>query len=601
MEPVIRVSKRCFQPCRIPHSHFFYPFVSEATPHVEMPYMPNATRRATIALLILLALFLSAWFLLPPVYRADKLRRGRNAAAAARAEMKLENWEGASRQVRLALSLAPTDPEILRTVATVCSRVGNPAALQYWQALHETGKATSEDQLAYARTLLSLDHPADARPILAQLLTENPRHFEALELSIQTFVLEKRFANALVAARTLADLYPGDDRAHASLGQMLLAQPGQDSQAQGETVLWSLALRSNPYRLQSIAALATRPQISTNQLRLLAYNIPDVAGLPGCLLRLDIERRLKPDSDPQAFATQALACRPATPSIDQDIHLADWFYRYGLNQNALDLLPEAICRTNGPALQRRLQGFANTGQWGEVTRCVEDKTLPIDVVLRNIYRAIIAHRNGSEEGVVVHLNTAANAVGLDPAQARLVAGYAEALNQPRIAAESLQRLLSNPSYAAATGPQIFRLLSRVDDVGPLLEAIERMLQFDPRNPFLINDRAWWRLVTGQRIAESRQQVLDLLQTDPASPRFIASLALSHLRDNNADQALALTEPIMLSSTNPLPRLRLVYCAALGKAGQREAARRIGRELDPARLRSAERLLVTDWLTATNSL
>ncbi len=562
--------------------------------------MPNATRRATIALLILIALFLAAWFLLPPIYRADKLRRGRKAAAAAQAEMKVGNWDGVSRQVRLALSLAPTDPEVLRTVATVCSRVGNPAALQYWQALHETGTATSEDQLEYARSLLALDHPADARPILARLLTENPRHSEALELSIQTFVLEKRFADALVAARTLADLYPGDDRAQASLGQMLLAQPDKDNQARGETVLWSLALRTNSYRLQSIAALASRPGISTNQLRLLAYNIPEVAGLPGCLLRLDIERRLNPDPDPQAFAAQALACRPATPSIDEDIQLADWLYRYGLNQNALDLLPESVCRTNGPALQRRLQGFANTGQWGEVTRCVEDKELPIDPVLRSVYRAVIAHRNGSEEGVAVHLNTAANAAGIDPAQARLVAGYAEALNQPRIAAETLQRILSNPSYAAATGPQIFRLLSRVDDVGPLLEAIERMLQFDSKNPFLLNDRAWWRLVTGQRIAESRQQILTLLETDPSSPRLVASLALSHLRDDNADQALALTEPIMLASTNPPTRLRLVYCAALGKAGQREAARRVGRALNPARLRSAERLLVADWLTVTNS-
>lgn len=563
--------------------------------------MPNATRRATIALLILLALFLAAWFLLPPVYRADKLRRGRNAAAAALAEMNLENWIGASRQVRLALSLAPTDPEVLRTVATVCSRVGNPAALQYWQALHQSGKATSEDQLDYARSLLALDHPTDARPILARLLTENPRHYETLELSIQTFVLERRYADALVAARALTDLYPGDDRANASLGQLLLAQPDKGSQSLGETVLWGLALRTNSYRLQSIAALAARPDLSTNQLRLLAYNIPDTAGISGCLLRLDIQRRINVTQDPQALAAQALACRPGTPSVGQDIELADWFFKNGLSQNVLDLLPESLCRTNGAALQRRLQGFANTGQWGEVTRCVEDKLLPIDPVLRNVYRAIIAHRNGSEDGVAVHLTTAANAVGLDPAQARLVADYAEILNQPRIAAETLQRLLSNPSFASSTGPQIFRLLGRVDDVGPLLEAIERMLQFDPKNPFLLNDRAWWRLVTDQRIAESRQQVLDLLQADPANPRFIASLALSHLRDNDADQALALTEPIMLSSTNPLPRLRLVYCAALGKAGQREAARRVGRDLEPTRLRSAERLLVTDWLTATNSL
>ncbi len=562
--------------------------------------MPNATRRATIALLILLALFLGAWFLLPPLYRADKLRRGRNAAAAARVEMKVENWEAASRQVRLALSLAPTDPEILRTVATVCSKVGNPAALQYWQALHESGNATFKDQLEYVRTLLTLDHPADARPILARLLTEDPRHYEALELSIQTLVLEKRYGDALIAARTLAELYPGDDRAHASLGQLLLAQPDKESQTHGETVLWGLALRTNSYRLQSIAALASRPGISTNQLRLLAYNIPDTAGLPGCLLNLDLQRRIHPDSDPQTLAAQALACRPANPSVDQDIRLADWFFQLGLNQQALELLPESVGKTNGPALQRRLQGFANTGQWGEVTRCVEDKDLPIDPVLRNIYRAIIAHRNGSTDGVVVHLNTAANAVGINPAQARLVAGYAETLNQPRIAAETLQRLLSNPSYAASTGPEIFRLLSRVDDVGPLLDAIERMLQFDPKNPFLLNDRAWWRLVTDQRIAESRQQVLALLQSDPANPRLVASLALSHLRDNDADQALALTESIMLTSTNPMPRLRLVYCAALGKAGQREAARRIGRGLSSAGLRSAERLLVTDWLTTTNS-
>jgi len=573
--------------------------VSEATPKVEMPYMPNATRRVTIALGVILALFLGTWFFLPKIYKADKLRRGRNAAAAAMVEMEAERWDASGRQVRLALSLAPTDPQVLRTVATVCSRVKNPAALQYWQALVESGHSTRADRTEYARTLLALDHVDPARPILAALLAEDPRDQEVLELSIQALVLDRRYQDALVAAQTLAGLYPGDDRATASLGQLLLAQPEKISQQHGETVLWGLALRDGKYQFQSIVALANRPNLTDDQLRLLARSIPESAGYPGCLFRLDIERRLQPDGDLLELASKAHACRPIQADLDDDLQLADWFFRHSLSQHALDLLPESVCRTNAPALQRRLQGFANTGQWGEVTRWIEDSDLSIHPVVRNIYRAIIAHRSGSNDGVATYLNSASTAAGNDPTMARLVAGYAEALGQPRIAAEALQKLLSNPSFASSTGPEIFRLLSRIDDVGPLLEAIERLIQFSPKNASLVNDRAWWRLITGQRIAESRQQVLELLKEDPDNPRLLASLALSHLRQDDAERALALTEPVMLSTTNPPARLRFVHCIALGKAGQREAARRVGRDIDPGRLRSAERILVDDWLSRTN--
>jgi hypothetical protein len=88
--------------------------------------------------------------------------------------------------------------------------------------------------------------------------------------------------------------------------------------------------------------------------------------------------------------------------------------------------------------------------------------------------------------------------------------------------------------------------------------------------------------------------MELTKAYPNRARYLATLALSYTRENNPDKALQIIEQAYLQTTNPAPRVQFVYCASLGLAGQREAARRVGALLQKKNLRSAERALVAEW-------
>ncbi len=97
-----------------------------------MPAIPDATRRVPIALGILLALVIGAFFLIPPAYRKNKVYRAHKVIAALPGELERQDWRAAGNRVRLALSLAPMDPDVQRAVATFCTKLESPFALQYW-------------------------------------------------------------------------------------------------------------------------------------------------------------------------------------------------------------------------------------------------------------------------------------------------------------------------------------------------------------------------------------------------------------------------------------------------------------------------------------
>lgn len=559
-----------------------------------MPYMPNATLRVTVVLVLLLVLGIGASLTVPPFYRKLKIQRALRAAAQAEIAMEKGNWSEAGNRIRLSLSLAPAEPGVLRTVGRFCTRLESPVGLQYWQMLVDSGQATRQDRIDYVRNLIQVDQPENARKLLVELLKENIRDFDCLELSLRALLLEQRTRDALIAAEAMVEYFPSNDRGLFELGRNLLAQKDPSLQSKGEVILWGLILRDNPFQLPAIGTLSSRTNLSPSELQLLVRRLPKDNSLASGLLGLELNEKLRRVPSRSQMAQAALGALPTNSPIESHIALADWLFARNFHLEGLQVIPTNSLRTNTAALQRYLQGLGGLQRWQEASRLVEDPELPLSRVLRDVFRAVVASRIGTPDEVVVHLTSAATGTRDDPSLARLVAGYAEAFGQPSIAADALQSLMANPSHVQRTAPKIMQLLTKVDDTQPLLQALDRLIQFTPDDPNLRNDRAWWLLITGQRIEECRATAAELTKLHPGNERYHATLALSYVRDNNPEKALQIIEHRFLQATNPPTRTRFVYCASLGLAGQREAARRVGATLQKQYLRSAERALVAEW-------
>jgi hypothetical protein len=545
----------------------------------------------------LVALVLGAIAVIPPSYRYSKKVRAEKAAAKAEEAMKRSDWEVAGHNVRLAIGLGPQNPAALRVAARLSTLAGNPNASQYWQMFLDRGQPTRDDRVLYARLLLRMHRTDLARQQIIELLKADAHDPEAMELSLSLLLDEGRAKDALVAARAVADEFPNRPGAELSLARVLLHRAPGGTNAEAHRLLWNLAFGTGPDAFSALTELSRLPDMSPGELKMLRQRAPDLQtnALLAAMVDVNLQLRLEPKMDLEEPSRRLRDLVPTQEWGENRLMACDWLLNHLQPAKALELCPTPASRTNAPLLQRRLQALANLNHWDEISTQVEDPDMPLETVMRNVYRAIVATHREKPEEAATHLSTATAAAGDQPEVLEMIAGYAESLNQPALAAEALQRLLSNPTLATATGPRILRLLNRVDRIPPLLLAMDRLLQFDPNNDVLRNDQAWFRLLAGEKVAESTATAAQLSAKYTNAPRYAATLGLGWLRQGTPERAYDFLESLRLGETNAPLRARLVLCASMGAAGRRDAARRSARLISTNQLRSEERLLIEEWL------
>ncbi len=545
-----------------------------------------------------LAVALAAWFLaVPRVYRAYKSSRGERVARVALAAIDRGDWEEASQNALLAIRLAPQNPLALRAAANMATLTGNPKALHFWTLLFERTTPTREDRLAYTRLALRIRRPDLARAQLTVLLRENRHDPEAMALGLAALMEEGRPKDALVAAPALADEYPDRPGTELQLSRALMAVGGSENQRQALHLLWNLAFGSKPDAFAAVAELSRMPGLSPGELRMLARRAPGTQ--TNALFRLlvdhNVRLRLDPNTDRIAAAKAVVSSIGIHSPVDERIVAIDWILANAPATHALELASAPWCLTNTPVLERRLQAFALLDRWNDISAQIEDADTAIDPVSRDLYRAIVATHQKRPDEAARHLASAARRSGDDPGPLQMVAAYAESLDQPRVAAEALHPLLGNPALAPTAAPRVLGLLKRVDEIGPMSRALERLLAFDPSNTALRNEQIWLRLLASERTAENQRAAQRLVDEEPDNPRYLASAALAWYRLDDPGKALELMEAHQFGDTNAPVRNRLVHCAALGATGRRDAAHRLARQIPLAGLRSEERLLIQRWL------
>ncbi len=547
--------------------------------------------------LALVGMVLATILVVPRVYRSHKRKRGEKTALVARAAIDRGDWQAAGQSVLMATRLAPESPVVLREAARLTTIMGHPSAGQYWGLLFERTEPTRADRVMFSGLMLRIRRTDLIRPHLVALLKKDPRDAEAMELALVMFMEEGRAKESLLAARTIADEFPERPGAELHLARTLLAVGRKDRRDEARHLLWSRAFRPKPDAFAAIAELSRMPEVSTDELRMLLRRVPETE--TNALYRLLVESNIRFRLDPNAERSEAGqavvdAVGRKSPAAERIVAI-DWLIANDRPSDALRIATQPWIRTNAVILQRRLQALAVLDRWDEIRQRVEDRATILDPVTQRLYRAVIANHGKHPTEAVMHLSAALAIPGSGPDELQSIAAYAEALDQPKIAALALQPLLSNPTLAPITGPRILGLLSRVDTVPPMLQAIERLLAIDPANDALRNDQSWLRLLVEDRTQETLEAAVQMSRKHPEDARFLATEALGWLKSNHPEKAYELLDAHAFGGTNSPVRARLVHCAAMGAVGRRDGARRLAREIEPNKLRSEERVLVQEWL------
>lgn len=545
----------------------------------------------SIALPLTVASVLSA----RPLYHDLKSWRARQLAFQAERLLAEQKWTEASEKAQGAFLLCPTEPDAIRAVATLETEAGLPGALEFWQTLLATKRATPADRRSYVAAALRSGAPGPAHAELARLLAEEPDQPADLWLLARVCLAEGdpaaagRFASAAAAGDPTNRQY----RLFAATLSFDAAQAGP--RASARQTVWSLGRETDAVGLQALEFLASHRDLDAHQLRELASLLEQhpLRRTAERLLALALRLREQPARRAQVLDAAMSAFAHSDPADRRDF--GAWLNQQGEFNRTLTLLPLADARQRMDLFIVHLDALASLGRWTEIETLLKDQTTPLPPVSREAFKARCALQLKDSGLAAACWRHALAAAENNLPDLWWLADYAGKNGEVGAARSAYRAWMDRvrdprPGYQALT-----RLLEQSGTTVELRDLLGEGLKRWPDDPALRNDRAYLSLLLGEEVDRCRRTAEDLVAQNPESLPHRTTLALARYRLKDFAGALQVYAGQDYDWTAALPGNRAVYAAVLAANHSTVEARRIARGVSAAALRPEEQTLIQPLL------
>ncbi|MEI6034944.1 MAG: hypothetical protein WCS65_11775 [Verrucomicrobiae bacterium] len=523
-----------------------------------------------------------------PRLPALKLWRSEQLARQAAAAMDAADWGRAHAKTIAAFQLDPQNPNALRAAARLNAAAGMPQARDFYRTLLATGKATGDDYLNYADSLLrSGSYP----PFLAAVTEAGNR----LPGDVRVRILLARYAlvanDWAVASNLLHEVLASSQASvldKTLSAQILLTIPVPEIRRIASE--WILA---NPS--------ATSPDSRLLEAILAANDIPEalkiraaaaVEKVPGRRFEGRIEAaasRLRSNPEDKERVFQELVREAKT--LDDRKSLASFCVRLGQSQNALDLLPLGVARTRRDLFLIWLDASAGLGRWDEVLNILKSRQNPLEPGLRDLFIARCYESLGQENSAAISFERAARSPTEDRDLLFYLAGYFNQRGRLPLAEIVLRRLTVDPLASRPAYEALLNLCRARGDSKTLLGVLEEMHQRWPKDPAVANDRNYLLLLLNRDIARTLERSRRLEAAHPDLFPLKMTCALGRLRDGHAADGLKIFEDSQVQFGQLLPGQKAVFSALLDACGMSSAAAEVRAGLENLQLLPEERALL----------
>ncbi len=533
-----------------------------------------------------------------PVYRQIKTRRAHRIAAEVMAQINAGAGTNVLQQVRLILSLAPNDEQVLRTAAVYCTTNRQPEAFTYWEMLLDAVPGTREDHLAFAQVAADAGRYEVATRELTALLVRPGGDVDAARVALRLAMKRGAWEFASRTAEHVLQLDPKDRQAELwrDIALIRTRQPAAINAAKSS--LLTLIFQPGDGWREGVDALLECPGISRVELGLIRRRLADLnsEAIADQLRFFSVEWIISPDRrgpilDHVRQLTQAARSEP-------DIELTGrWLLAHEAAEVALELFPRAQSLGNRVRMQVHVLALARLGRWDEVAAVTSDTSSGLDAHVATVLSVAAACQkpNGADQAAVRALLADHNLRGAELVEAVQIAeenGLYEA------AIHLLDYLLDLPSLMPEAANRILMLSGRVDHLALRRRALDRLVSAYPNDPLALPQLGYVEAV----LPGGNLRIIDRVEKLPGSEtNQFAQLvcALGEMRRGKGEAALTRLAAFSPPEEAMDYRLHLAYAAAYGVAGATTEARRHAALADKAPLQIEERALISRWLPQTN--
>src|SRR3989440_7993612 len=544
-------------------------------------------RRWTVLIIGVLLLAIAATV----TYHWLKRQRADRFAAAGDALVAADKLNDAAVQYRVALQLDPSNYHGLSGAARLATKAGRPEALELWQKVQTLSQCTTRDRQDYADLLIKTNRLNLAEKVINPLLKENP-DTKTLQLAARYSRKIGDSVKALEYARIASKRAPDDDAARFQLAEILAQSMDATEQTEARKILWEIAAKPSVYKKPAVEALATAPQLTTDERNRLLQELTALTPktIKDDLLAADIRFHLHPDEAAQIY--REIVDRWQNGKPEEIVDLARWLNAHQQAELVLSTLPIEQALQDNQLLLARLDALASLQRWNDIDDVLNRSDVTLDPSVIESFRARTAQERNAVLDAEVHWNHAISLAGTDPFKLLFVANFAEQSRATAAAMKGYEQLARFPDHADLAHRGTQRVSQKSGETAAQRAAMSKISARAPDDPNAADQLAYLSLLLGEDVDKNFAVAKKLTEQYPNRLSYRVTTALGYLRQHDPASALSqFKAPAPIDWKRTLPAWRAVYAAALLASDRNDEARDIIATVPRDRLNPQERKLI----------
>jgi tetratricopeptide (TPR) repeat protein len=575
-------------------------------------------RRLLVIALSAVILLVVAVLVARPVRNAIRGWQARRHAERAFVLIDQKKWREAGDEVKAAYQLRSNEPQALRAVARLLSRIGQVDALEFWKKLDAVAPLTKGDLREETGIALHTNDLAAATEAVQRLLKNEKEKPSAADwlLAADVWGRKREYDKASqFAEKALAEPEPTRREQFQAIliletvmrngGARLVPNPKQidDRMASiaraNDDVAFDALIALAQYALATPAGANDSSPVPVDELIRRIDNHP-LARASHKLLAADLQ--IWQQGDQRAQIEQRTIDRWKNSSNEELAALGAWLYQHGEYQHILDAIPlQRAAQARGLFLQY-VNALGALGRWDEIRKLLESERYPLDPVVQHMYLARCYAEQGQQAGADNNWQRAIENAAGDLGKLLMVGDYAEKNGTEKAAATAYEAAaaISPKSQAAQLGR--LRLAQASRDTKRIHAVLEELLKIWPNDTALQNDEAYIRLLLlppdtkpdAKELKSIETIAQKLVQEEPSSLPHRTLLGLVYLKENRPFDALNLYNGLNVPQKELTPSAVVVHSAVLAATGRDADARTEISHLPQNKVLPEERALIKQF-------
>ncbi len=523
-----------------------------------------------------------------------RARQARRLAASATEFADRGQVREASLRARTAFEMQPEDPQVLRAMAVMLERLGDPQAVAIHEKIVASPAANARDRQRCVEAAIRFGRAATAREEASQLGQSGDPGFLAL-VKANELLQKGDVRGGEQTLRGIGRESAAFPAARLQLAGILAATGGEPTRGEAWEIYRSMSDGQDKTAAESMASALAAGVVPPDMVTEWANRLQaHPAGNDRTYL---VAQTAKVAADPSAKArlVNEVMARFAGAPVERKVLAMQWLNEQQEFARSLELVSERVARSDRAAFVLWLDALAGLQKWDTINAALEKNTEPLEGALAELFRARAARMTGRTGSAALAYKRAVTLALDNPRDLAVAEFFLETDGQSEVWQQAMREALANPATKDAAVRGILAPATRSRDAVRLREACKMLAGNLPDDETWQDALIYYDLVLGKPGLLDRASRRSAKRPDDFKRK--ANVALALLKDGREVEAVRVFDGLQVSSDRISPQEKAIVISVLAANRRFDQAQAMAMTLDTADLSLQEAQMLNGYLGA----